>query len=164
MIRRSRYTSGVRISILLVLAAAAMADDTSMTRDMLMAHNAVRVKVGVPALAWSETLARVAQDWADRLIAERRFDHSPNSKYGENMFRMDGARSTPQKVVERWASEAVNFDYKANRCKGGECLHYTQIVWRDTREVGCAVARGGSREIWVCEYAPAGNYVGRRPY
>jgi pathogenesis-related protein 1 len=154
----------VRVAILFLLAAAATAaDEDSLARDMLTAHNEVRAKVGVPPLAWSENLSRAAQEWANTLIAERRFDHRPKSKTGQNLFRMDGARETPRKVVERWASEAANFDYKSNRCKG-ECGHYTQIVWRSTKQVGCAVARGGSREVWVCEYAPPGNYVGRRPY
>ena len=152
------------MAILCMLAAVATAaDDGSWARDMLAAHNAVRAKVGAPALAWSEKLAGVAQEWADRLIAERRFDHRPKSKYGENMFRLEGGRATPQRVVDRWAAEAANFDYKANQCNG-ECGHYTQIVWRATKEVGCAVARGGSREVWVCEYAPPGNYIGQRPY
>ena len=30
--------------------------------------------------------------------------------------------------------------------------------------LGCAVARRGSREGWVCEYSPPGNYVRERPY
>lgn len=154
-----------RAAILIVLAAALVpAQDSDLAREMLAAHNDVRKKVGVDPLAWSEDLARVAQEWANTLIAERRFDHRPKSKYGENMFRMDGGRTTPRKVVERWAAEQSNFDYKGNKCKGGECGHYTQIVWRATKQVGCAVARGGSREVWVCEYAPPGNYVGQRPY
>jgi len=57
----------------------------------------------------------------------------------------------------------VNYNYKTNRCKG-MCGHYTQIVWRDTKELGCGVARGGDREIWVCDYSPPGNYQGRLPY
>ena len=146
----------------LFLALAALAQDGA-PQEMLAAHNAVRAKVGVPPLVWSETLARAAQEWANTLIAERRFDHRPKSKYGENMYRTDGGRTAPQKVIEQWAAEAANFDYRSNKCKG-VCGHYTQIVWRDTKEVGCAVARGGSREIWVCEYTPPGNYVGRRPY
>jgi uncharacterized protein YkwD len=147
----------------MLAAAATAADEGPVAREMLAAHNAVRAKVGVAPLVWSETLAGVAQEWADTLLAERRFDHRPKSKYGENMYRTDGGRAAAAKVVERWASEAANFDYKANRCKG-ECGHYTQVVWGATKEVGCAVARGGSREVWVCEYAPPGNYVGRRPY
>lgn len=144
------------------MVAAAIAQD-GMQRDMLAAHNAVRSKVGVPPLAWSDELARAAQQWADRLIAEKRFDHRPKSKFGENMFEMRGAQATAAKVAERWAAEASNFDLKSNKCKG-VCGHYTQMVWRDTKEVGCAVSRGGGREVWVCEYAPPGNYVGRRPY
>ena len=154
-----------RVAVLLVLATAvSIGQDSDLGREMLAAHNAVREKVGVPPLVWSDDLARIAQEWANTLIAERRFDHRPGSKYGENLFRLDGARATPQKVVERWASERANFDYKSNKCRGGECGHYTQIVWRTTRAVGCAVAHRGQREVWVCEYAPPGNYVGRRPY
>src|SRR5512133_1631830 len=129
-----------------MVSAILWAQGGSMQRDMLAAHNAERAKVGVPALAWSDALAGVAQEWANTLIAQRRFDHRPKSKYGENMFQMEGARATPQKVVERWASEAANFDPKTNKCKG-VCGHYTQVVWRDTKEVGCAVAQRGPREV-----------------
>jgi hypothetical protein len=44
------------------------------------------------------------------------------------------------------------------------CGHYTQIVWRNTKSVGCAVARGKGVEVWVCNYDPPGNYAGQRPY
>jgi pathogenesis-related protein 1 len=44
------------------------------------------------------------------------------------------------------------------------CGHYTQIVWRNTKAVGCAVGGKGAREVWVCDYDPPGNYVGQRPY
>jgi uncharacterized protein YkwD len=142
---------------------AAMAADETAARQMVAAQNALRAKAGVPALAWSEDLARSAQEWADTLIAERRFQHRPKSKYGENMYESRGGQTPPAKVVDRWAAEAANYDYKSNKCKG-VCGHYTQIVWRDTKQVGCAVAREGDREVWVCEYAPPGNYVGMRPY
>jgi pathogenesis-related protein 1 len=144
-----------------LIALAAWGQD--LPKEMLAAHNAARAKVGVPALEWSDDLTRVAQQWADKLIAERRFDHRPKSKFGETMFEMRGGQTTPAKVVERWVSEAANFDEKSNKCKG-VCGHYTQVVWRDTKQVGCAVSRGGAREVWVCEYTPPGNYVGRRPY
>ena len=34
--------------------------------------------------------------------------------------------------------------------------HFTQIVWKDTKKVGCGVA--GS--FAVCRYQPAGNFLG----
>src|SRR3954451_1583490 len=146
------YTAAMRLAFLCMVAAAIAQD--AMQRDMLAAHNAVRSKVGVPPLAWSDELARAAQQWADRLIAEKRFDHRPKSKFGENMFEMRGAQATAAKVAERWAAEASNFDLKSNKCKG-VCGHYTQMVWRDTKEVGCAVSRAAA--------ARCGSASTRRP-
>ena len=151
------------LTLAAVVIAVAMAADEPAAREMMAAQNAARAKVRVPPLAWSETLARSAQEWADTLIAERRFAHRPKSKYGENMYETRGGQTRPPKVVDRWVAEAANYDYKSNKCKG-VCGHYTQVVWRGTKEVGCAVARQGDREVWVCEYSPPGNYVGQRPY
>lgn len=136
---------------------------SSLAHEMLAAHNAVRAQVGMAALAWSARLAARSQDWADTLLARRQFAHRPNSNYGENLFEIMGATATPAQVVRVWAGESRNYDYTSNRCRG-VCGHYTQIVWADTKEVGCAVARGGGREVWVCSYDPPGNWIGKRPY
>ncbi|HLH16510.1 MAG TPA: CAP domain-containing protein [Bryobacteraceae bacterium] len=146
-----------------LLAAPAVAADSSLAQQMLAAHNAVRAEVKTRPLVWSDKLAEAAQNWANRLIVERVLAHQKHSKYGENLFETNGSGTPPAEVVKRWASEAANYDYKTNRCNGA-CLHYTQIVWHDTRRVGCAVARGAGHEVWVCEYDPPGNYVGERPW
>jgi uncharacterized protein YkwD len=130
---------------------------------MLAAHNAVRATVKAPPLAWSQNLAHVAQEWANTLIGQRAITHRPKSKYGENIYVVEGSKATAEKAVERWASEAANYDRKSNKCMGS-CGHYTQVVWSGTKEVGCAVARERGREVWVCEYNPPGNFVGQRPY
>jgi uncharacterized protein YkwD len=130
---------------------------------MLAAHNSVRAGVKVPPLLWAEGLAAVAQKWADQLLARRKFEHSPDSRYGENLFTITGAAANPALVVKNWAAESRNYNYRTNTCSG-VCGHYTQIVWRNTKRVGCAVARGGDREVWVCNYDPPGNFVGERPY
>ena len=131
--------------------------------SILAAHNAVRQRVGVQQLAWSESLAAFAQEWADYLATHEQFLHRPNSRYGENLFKITGARTTPAKVVSNWADEAKNYDYSSNTCRS-VCGHYTQIVWRDSKRVGCAAARSGRTEVWVCNYDPPGNFIGRRPY
>jgi uncharacterized protein YkwD len=151
----------MRWAILLALAL----EPPSLQDEMLSLHNAVRSTVGLPPLAWSGKLEQAAQEWADLLVKDGSFRHRPHSPFGENLFAVTGMEYLPRQVVFGWTSEAKDFDYPANRCKPDRaCGHYTQIVWRNTREVGCAVARGGSREVWVCEYAPPGNYSGMRPY
>ena len=142
---------------------AAASSLASLASDMLAAHRVVRTRVGIAPLAWSDGLAARAQDWADTLLARRQFMHRPHSAYGENLFEIMGAAASPVEVVNAWAAESRNYDLSSNKCRG-VCGHYTQIVWSGTRETGCAVARGGGREVWVCEYDPPGNWVGQRPY
>jgi len=136
----------------------------SLSRDMLALHNAARAGLRIPPLVWSKQLAARSQTWADTLLSRRRFEHSPNSPYGENLFEIIGATASPAQVVQSWTDESRHYDYRANTCTTGECGHYTQIVWRDTKAVGCAVARDRGREVWVCTYDPPGNWVGARPY
>ncbi len=136
---------------------------SSMGREFIDAHNVVRSRVGTAPLMWSDRLAGVAQEWANRLMANGQFAHSHNPNYGENLYEISGAAATPGMVVKAFADEVSDYDYRSNSCRG-VCGHYTQVVWNDTKEVGCAVARGGRREVWVCEYYPPGNWVGRKPY
>ena len=147
-----------------LLASLSLDAADPFARDMLAAHNTVRAGIGVPALAWSDKLASASRQWAQTLLEGRRFAHQPDSPYGENLFQITGAEATPAEVVAAWASEAANYDYRSNSCREGVCGHYTQLVWRNTREVGCGVARAAGREIVVCKYNPPGNYRGQRPY
>jgi len=139
------------------------AGSLGLDEQCIMAHNVVRAAAGVPTLVWSDRLAAVAQEWADRLILSGVLEHRPDSPYGENLLDVRGTSFTPGQAIAVWAAEARDYDYSANACRG-TCGHYTQLVWRGTTRVGCAVGRAGNREVWVCEYDPPGNYLGERPY
>jgi len=133
---------------------------------MIAAHNAWRSKVKVAGLTWSSTLATYAQQWANTLKAQNcAMQHRSNNQYGENLYWSSGMSPTSQSVVDSWASEIANYTYATNSCATGKmCGHYTQVVWKDTKEVGCGKASCGSAQIWVCNYNPPGNYVGQKPY
>lgn len=132
---------------------------------MLAAHNAVRARVGVPPLTWSDQLQGVAQQWADSLLASGEFRHREKSNYGENLCDVRGGRASPAQVVDDWTTEAKDYDAEKNTCRAGVvCGHYTQVVWRNTKRVGCAAASARGREVWVCNYDPPGNWVRERPY
>ncbi|MEM8642530.1 MAG: CAP domain-containing protein [Cyanobacteria bacterium P01_G01_bin.54] len=142
--------------------------------EFLDAHNAVRAEVGLPPLSWSPEVAAIAQDWADHLanngftMQHRSARDRQQYNIGENLFWSAGQQSTPTQVVNSWASEKKDYNYRNNTCNA-ICGHYTQIVWRDTTLVGCGMVGGnhpqyGRQEIWVCNYNPPGNYVGQKPY
>ncbi len=162
-----------------VPALSAQALDFS-PKDMVAAHNRWRKTVGAPPLSYSPQLAAASQEWANHLKQDNqcRMQHSkPDGKYGENLFWAsaltwsDGKREVqqvkPMKVVDDWASERKNYNYKSNSCAEGKmCGHYTQVVWKTTTTVGCAMAvcEDSRDQIWVCRYQPPGNWVGKKPY
>jgi pathogenesis-related protein 1 len=162
---------------LLAACFCALAGDKAVpidTSEMLSAHNAARAAVGVPALTYSKSLADSAQAWAEHLKATRNcgMRHSKGD-VGENLYWAsawsNGPAQTiaPQAVVDAWVDEKHDYDYASNTCAPGKvCGHYTQVVWKDTRQVGCgmAICDSPQDQIWVCQYSPAGNYVGRKPY
>ena len=134
---------------------------------MVSAHNQVRATVASPALRWSSALAQQAQRWADHLRSAMScaMAHSHAENVGENLAWASGQRLTPASVVGMWANEARDFDPVSGRCASGSvCGHYTQVVWKSTREVGCGMASCGRNEVWVCNYSPPGNWVGEHPF
>ncbi|GMH16636.1 hypothetical protein Nepgr_018477 [Nepenthes gracilis] len=133
--------------------------------QFLAPHNAARAAVGLPPLVWDGQVAGYAQ-WSAN---QRRYDcalvHS-NGPYGENIFWGSGSEWTPRQAVESWVAEGKSYDYYSNSCRSQDCGHYTQIVWRSSKRLGCArvVCYGGAGVFITCNYDPPGNYVGQRPY
>ncbi|MFL6415305.1 MAG: CAP domain-containing protein [Bryobacteraceae bacterium] len=130
---------------------------------MLAAHNVYRRQIGTPPLEWSTRLAATAQSWANELVQTAVLKHRSDLQVGENLFEAVGRPADVRQVVDSWAAERSAYHPETNSCSG-RCGHYTQIIWRDTKRVGCGVAREGRREIWVCNYDPPGNIIGERPY
>jgi pathogenesis-related protein 1 len=145
---------------------------------MVEAHNHWRRQVKVPDLAWSNAAARVAQAWADELARrDCQIAHSPGDErrqvWGENVFgyrrggAYEGWRKSPEYVVDAWTGEGRWYDRPTNTCRappGAVCGHFTQVVSTYSTHVGCGRARCRSAEVWVCNYAPPGNYKGVPPY
>jgi hypothetical protein len=148
------------------VGATVVSDEPVQFSGIVSTHNYWRQRVNVPALSWSPMLAQVAQNWANEL---QRYGcglrHSNQNQYGENLASTVNMPLTPAQVVNMWADERQFYNRSVHRCQAGKvCGHYTQVVWRDTREVGCGMAACGTTQVWVCNYSPAGNYVGSLPY
>jgi len=133
---------------------------------MLAVHNEARRAAGVAPLQWSGELAASAGRWAETLRSQAcAMRHSGVAGIGENLAWAGGQRLTPGQVVGMWVGERRDYNAARNTCAtGAVCGHYTQVVWRQTRFVGCARASCGGSEVWVCQYSPPGNVVGQRPY
>lgn len=137
--------------------------------QFLFAHNLVRARHWELPLSWDFELERYARWWAGQRWGDCRLQHSfpeDGFKLGENVYWGSGDAWTPGDAVAAWAGEEKYYDYTTNSCEEGRvCGHYTQIVWRRSRRVGCArvVCKDGD-VFMTCNYDPPGNYVGERPY
>jgi pathogenesis-related protein 1 len=126
-------------------------------------HNLVRKDVGAPPLTWSKELAAFAQQWADHLASTNTFSHRPNNQYGENIFMGSGSYTSVDASLG-WYSEIKDYKYGKFTGSGG-VGHYTQMVWKNTTQVGLGVAIAANGDIYVvANYSPAGNYIGEFPY
>lgn len=150
-------------------------------REAVVAHDRWRAAVGVGGVRWAADLAGLAQVWADHLAKDNgcKMRHSSSNlrgNTGENLYwaspvhwsdgRSELQSVTPSKVIDAWGGELADYNPNSHQCSPGKvCGHYTQMVWRDSREIGCAMARCEDfSQVWVCRYRPAGNIVGRTPY
>ncbi|KAK2599989.1 hypothetical protein QQS21_005291 [Conoideocrella luteorostrata] len=128
--------------------------------EMISAHNFFRGQHSAKPLTWSDGLAKKAQGWANKC----KFSHdSP----GENLAAGSGFTSWGG-FVNLWGAERKKYNYN----KPGfsqDTGHFTQVVWKNTRQVGCGWKKcnGGQGLVKgfyiVCKYDPYGNYDGQYP-
>jgi len=145
--------------------------------DALNAHNDLRKAVGATAearLKWNPQLATFAQNAASQC----HFSHTSNdartnlagfANVGENIFASYGGQATLRDAVNDWNTEQAQYDINSNTCNGGDpynCGHYTQMVWANTTDVGCAIVQCASvpelrgwpsPNLIFCDYGIAGN-------
>jgi len=142
---------------------------TDFNQRILASHNAERATLGLAPLRWNAELAEGAGEWADHLASTGRFEHSPATRRqpaGENIWGGTAGRFTPERMVGLWLAERRYFKpgvFPANSTSGdpGEVGHYTQVIWRETTDVGCSLARGEREDILVCRYTKPGNVLGQ---
>lgn len=132
--------------------------DNSGARSALSLHNQYRSRHGAGALSWSTELEKVAQDWANKLARENCAMYHSNHPSGENLGR--GYRSIND-AVTAWYEEEELYNYN-NPGFSSATGHFTQVVWKGTKNLGCAIATcSNGRKIYSCNYDPPGNYRGR---
>lgn len=123
------------------------------------AHNRVRAQHCAPPLRWSPQLAQYAQKWANSLRDDGcKFGHS-GGRYGENLAAGTAGTLDAQSVTDMWYREIAKYSFGSGAFSM-ETGHFTQVVWRGSTQLGCAVATCRNMDIWVCEYDPPGNVQG----
>lgn len=133
--------------------------------EWLTDTNIVRCIHGSPPLAWSEAMAKSAQEWADRGKYEHSASYSipaPAGPAGENLAwghrsRLDANRG--------WYSEWKDCETLPG-CERGldaQVGHFTAMIWKGAKEMGCGQAEVQGRMMYVCRYRAGDRKSGDTP-
>lgn len=122
----------------------------------LKAHNVARCIHGFPPLRWSSTVAASAQRWANSCNF---YHNSFRDGYGENLAWGTTGYMTAERSAYLWYRENQGYPYGAST-PPYETMHFTQMVWAGTGELGCGTRICGGMQIFVCRYSKPGNYIG----
>ena len=163
--------------IMILIMTAALAVPASVLQShaqgdlqntILKTHNDERKAVGVDPLTWSDSIAASAQNWADHLQPLGKQVHSTGTGYGENLAAGGGpSYATVDFLQGTWVKEKSQY---VPGTPGNS--HYTQMVDKQSKEVGCGFASGpggqyaqyGGTNVLVCQYNPPGNFNSQPPY
>lgn len=140
-----------------------------LTARILAAHNEARSEVGAPPLQWDPDLAVAAASYGPALSRIGRLVHSPRAgreNQRENLWMGQQGRFHPEEMVASWSDEKRLFRPGAfpDVSRTGnwwDVAHYTQMIWKSTTHIGCAIYRDGTWDYLICRYSPPGNRDGK---
>ncbi len=136
---------------------------------LFASHNRERAARNVPPLRWDPLLAASAASYGPALSALGGLRHSPQANrpgQAKNLWMGTRGAFAPEQMVGSWIEERQNFRVGIfpNVSATGNWLdagHYSQLIWRGTTAVGCAVHRDARWEFLICRYSPKGNVDGK---
>ncbi|CAG9765267.1 unnamed protein product [Ceutorhynchus assimilis] len=131
--------------------------------------------INLKQMKWDKTLAESAQKIADTTIYKHVRVADTRWAVGQNLFLnmasgyIPGTPSWGQ-ALKSWWDEHEEYTY-GKCCKNTASGHYTQMVWWNSEYVGCGYTYFCTadksfpyRKFYICNYGPAGNLVGAKPY
>ncbi|KAL1505675.1 hypothetical protein ABEB36_005181 [Hypothenemus hampei] len=132
--------------------------------------------INLKRMKYDQNLAIEAQKIANTCIfAHKTVKDGRWHAVGQNLYIQYSTAASKEvnwrAAIQSWFDEYKDYKY-GKCCSSGSKMtgHYTQVVWAETEYVGCGYTYFNTNEafmyqkLYVCNYGPAGNYVGRVPY
>ncbi len=142
---------------------------TGAAARLLAAHNIERSRVHAPPLQWDPFLASAAASYGPALARTGRLQHSPRAGrpgQRENLWKGPRGIYSPEQMVGGWIAERAMFrpgvfPNVSTTGNWSDVSHYTQLIWKGTTRVGCAIQQASNWEYLICRYSPPGNIDGK---
>ncbi|VDL79275.1 unnamed protein product [Nippostrongylus brasiliensis] len=163
----------------------------SVRKAFLLMHNKLRSRVARGKITGKDgpvpKAARMLKMVYDCKVEKTAMRHAKKCKFqhskknerpglGENIYQVQGMKKSFEESAnassQAWFDEIKDPGMPKdnvltlavfNRPK--QIGHYTQMVWQKSFRLGCAVVDcGNTRYFTVCQYGPAGNFIGKKLY
>ncbi|CAG4920884.1 unnamed protein product [Colias eurytheme] len=133
--------------------------------EALEVHNEYRREHGVSPLVLNKDICKVSQKWAEELAKRDTMSYSLNPDFGESVYcgwsTDPNVKIKARDCVERWYNEINDYSF-GKEPEVLNCGHFTQIVWKSTKELGIGSAKSKSGKLYVvANYYPPGNFGGQ---
>ena len=127
----------------------------------LKIHNQKRDIHDSPHLLKNEELCKLAEKCALDLSNN---EDNINCIYkdiflGQNIYIYKGEILDIQNIFNEWYEEIKNYDEKLNKFQKNTS-HFTQMIWKGTKEIGFGYIAKGDTFYAVAFYYPPGNTLG----
>jgi hypothetical protein len=144
------------------ISSGAKIDLEQFRKRALQKHNELRKKHGAPDLTLNEKLNQMAQDYAQKLLNYEGKAVFPSNIYkdsllGENI--LISKKEDPENICMKWYNENKQYNFDLNKYQKGT-IHFTQLVWKSTKEIGFGFYFNNDNFCSVALYYPCGNVLG----
>ena len=134
--------------------------------ELILKHNILRAKHNATALTKLDSIADLCKKTLQNCIDEGKLVHSGTyyngEPLGQNLYVQTGPAYATSVLTSWYDSEKPLYNYT----KGLPPLHFTQVIWKGSKQIGCAYQvgpwSGFSDSYYICcNYFPGGNVVNK---
>ena len=132
----------------------------SLTQDILDIHNEIRATHHSPNLKQNKELDALAKKYAKEIAEDNVYGNFYKDFFlGENIYICSDLSFNEKKMCNDWYSEKDNYDEQLNQYQKKTC-HFTQMIWKETKELGYGMYKKNGVCYVVVFYYPPGNTFG----
>lgn len=121
---------------------------------VLETHNEYRKLHNAEPLTHNPEISKFSQEYAEKLSNMSDLIHSDQEKYGENL-----ASGTFDDSYENIVKNAIKLWYSEKNSGVNGKGHFTQLVWKSSKELGIGFVVKNGTWVLVCNYSPPGNVL-----
>ena len=134
-------------------------DLTNFVLDAIKRHNVLRACHNAQPLMFNCEILKISQDYANKIPSGHSGTRFHGEWMGENLFWSGGMTLTGDFPVNRWYAEISDYNFETGQPDSGKTTgHFTQVVWKASRELGIGYYCKERQCCVVGNYYPGGNF------